>query len=119
MNLIGPDGTIVKVQSDEPKCRIVMTSVYRDIFADHKTHVDLEAEWTGKAAARTDAANFIETDESVEVGDMRRLGDIRDWRRIGRYPEVMNEHPKRRDSPGNRFRSSISVRVAILGGKRL
>ena len=44
VNLIGSDGTIVKVESDKPECPIVMTSVYRDVFAGHKTHVGLEVE---------------------------------------------------------------------------
>jgi len=59
MNLIDPDGTVVKIQSDERECSIVMTSVYRDVFADHKTHVGLEGEFVGKASARTEAANLI------------------------------------------------------------
>jgi len=118
VNLIGPDGTIIEVQSDEPECPIIVTSIYCDIFADHKTHVGLEGEYW-KASARTEAANAIETDESIEVGDLRRLGDIRDWCAGGRYRKVMDRHPKWRDSPGNRIRGSINVRVAILGGKRL
>ena len=116
MNLIGPDGTIVKVESDKPKCPIVMTSVYPNVFARHKTNVGLKGErW--KASSRTEAVNAIESNESVEVGHLRGLGDIRDWRGVGRYWKVMNRHSKWRDSPGNRVRGSIKVRV--LGGKRL
>jgi len=116
VNLTGSDGTSVKVESDKPECPIVMTSVYRDVFAGHKTHVGLEAElW--KASARTDAANAIETDESIEVGDLRGLGDTKDWRGVWRYRKVMDHDAKWRDSPGNRVRGSIKVRV--LGGKRL
>ena len=118
MNLISPDGTVVKIQSDERECPMVMTSVYRDVFADHKTHVGLEGEFW-KASARTNAANLIESDESVEVSDLRRLGDIRDWDRIGGYRKVVDRHPKWRASPGNRVRGSVNVLVAILGGKRL
>jgi len=97
---------------------MVVTSIYRDIFADHKTHVGLEGEYW-KASAGTEAANLIESDESIEVSDLRRLGDIRDWRRIGRYRKVMDRHPKWRASPGNRVRASINMRVTILGDKRL
>ena len=112
VNLIGPDGTVVKIQSDERKCPIVMTSVYRDVFADHKTHVGLEGEYW-KASARTEAANLIESDESVEVSDLRRLGDICDWDRIGGYRKVVDRHLKWRASPGNRSPEPIAKPTAL------
>ena len=42
VNLVGPNGTVVQVQSDEPKGRIVMLSVNGHVFTNHKAHVGLK-----------------------------------------------------------------------------
>jgi hypothetical protein len=73
--LLGPYGTVVKIQSDEPKRRMVVLSVHSHIVTNHESHVGLEAEGR-KTSAGTDAPNPIKGDESVEVRNLRRIGKI-------------------------------------------
>jgi len=44
VNLIGSNGTIEEIQSDEPERCVVVLSVHCHVFTDHKAHVGLEVQ---------------------------------------------------------------------------
>jgi hypothetical protein len=62
----------------------------------------------------SDAANAIQTDEPVEVRNLRRIGDIRKWCTAWTDREVMDENAERRDTAGDRRWRGIRVWVSTL-----
>src|SRR5262249_962291 len=113
VNLIRSNWTVVDVKSDESKRRMVMLAVDRDVLAHHEPHVGLKCRG-GEARAHANAPDAIESDESVEVRDLRGVGDVRQRRADRTDGEMVNEDAEGRYPAGNRRWRAVGVRVAAL-----
>ena len=116
VNLTGANWTGKEIESDEPKCRVVMLAIHRDVLADHEPHVRLVVQRvTGVVHARS--ADPVQSDEPVEVGDLRRLMDVGKRRSGSGNGKMVNQHAEGRNgkpiAPCGSFNTRAGVETIV------
>ena len=62
--------TGVNIQSYEPENTLMLVTVFCDKLPFHETHVCLKRQWTGEPRTCSGAADPVQSNEALEVGDL-------------------------------------------------
>ena len=67
------------IQSYEPEDTLMQLAVFCDELTFHEPHVRLKRQWIGEARASSRTANAIQSNEPLEVGDLRWFVEACQW----------------------------------------
>ena len=111
--------SVEDVQSYEPEHALVQVAVFGNELPLHETHVGLKRQRVAELRARAESSDAIQSHESFEVGNLRRLVQCLERCVCRLRRKMVDENAQRRYASGYRFgRRALTFPLTGLGGLR-